>query len=300
MKYKTHLPVGTFFQENVADNGGASMMEWKDGAKCAVCLTFDFDADTSWRNILRRNKIERDNPVVLSIGDYAPRAALPRILRLLQRHNLKAGFFVPGEVADRFPDSVHDIHKSGHELGHHGYHHKNPALLTPSEEEVELERGSEALMKISGYKPVGYRAPAADLSPKTYSLLIEHGLMYDSTMMNDDIPYIVETNGKKIVELPIKWMLDDWVYFGFNMFPALSYQSGISSQEKVFEIWSAEFEAIYEEGLYFMLTMHPQIMGVPSRSKMLDRLVHLMKSKGDVWFATPREIAEFWLQHGGE
>ncbi|GAH08376.1 unnamed protein product, partial [marine sediment metagenome] len=74
---------------------------WKDGAQCAVCLTFDFDADTSWRNILRRNNIERDNPVVLSIGEYGPRAALPRILRLLKTNDLKAGFFIPGEVADR-------------------------------------------------------------------------------------------------------------------------------------------------------------------------------------------------------
>lgn len=274
-------------------------MEWKDGAKCAVCLTFDFDADSSWRNILRRNNIERDNPVVLSIGEYAPRAALPRILRLLKTYDLKAGFFIPGEVADRFTESVKDIHSAGHEIGHHGYHHKNPARLTLTEEEVELDRGSSALEKITGYKPVGYRAPAADLSPNTYSLLLKHGLMYDSTMMNDDLPYIIETEGKKIVELPIRWMLDDWVYFGFNMFPSLAYQSGISSQEKVFEIWSEEFDAVYEEGLYFMLTMHPQIMGIPSRSKMLGRLIEHMQSKGDVWFATPREIAEYWLEQRG-
>lgn len=274
-------------------------MEWKDGARCVVCLTFDYDVDTSWRNILRRHNIERDNPVVLSIGEYAPRAALPRILRLLKSHDVKAGFFVPGEVADRFTDSVKDIHIAGHEIGHHGYTHKNPARSTLKEEKEELARGSEALEKIIGYKPVGYRAPAADLSPNTYSLLVDHGLVYDSTMMNDDLPYIIDVEGKKIVELPIRWMLDDWVYFGFNMFPSLAYQSGISSQEKVFEIWSAEFEAVYEEGLYFMLTMHPQIMGVPSRSKMLGRLIELMKSKEDVWFATPREIVEYWLEHRG-
>ncbi|MBY8996688.1 MAG: polysaccharide deacetylase [Candidatus Thorarchaeota archaeon] len=275
-------------------------MEWKDGARCVVCLTFDFDADTSWRNIMRRNNIERDNPVVLSIGEYAPRAAVPRILKLLKSHELRAGFFVPGEVADRFPDSVKEIHSADHELGHHGYSHTNPARSTLSEEKEELERGSDALAKISGVKPAGYRAPAADMSPHTYSLLVEHGLLYNSTMMNDDLPYIVEVEGKRIVELPIRWMLDDWVHFGFNMFPSLAYQSGISSQEKVFEIWSAEFEAVYEEGLYFMLTMHPQIMGVPSRSKMLDRLIQLMKSKGDVWIATPKEVAEYWLQHGEE
>jgi len=70
-------------------------MEWKDGAKCAVCLTFDLDADISWRNILRRNKIDRDNPVVLSLGQYGPKAALPRILRILDRHEVKAGFYIP-------------------------------------------------------------------------------------------------------------------------------------------------------------------------------------------------------------
>jgi peptidoglycan/xylan/chitin deacetylase (PgdA/CDA1 family) len=179
------------------------MMEWKEGAKCAVCLTFDYDADTSWRNILRRNNIERDNPVVLSIGEYAPRAAIPRILRLLVEHDIKAGFFVPGEVADMFTDSVTEIHKAGHELGHHGYTHKNPARSTLEEEKDELERGSEALAKISGAKPSGYRAPAADMSPHTYSLLVDHGMLYNSTMMNDDLPYIVEVEGKKIVELPI-------------------------------------------------------------------------------------------------
>ncbi|MHA2101071.1 MAG: polysaccharide deacetylase family protein, partial [Candidatus Kariarchaeaceae archaeon] len=73
-------------------------MIWKDEFKCAVCLTFDFDADISWRNILRRNDITRDNPVVLSLGKYGPRAALPRILRLLEKHNIKSGFFIPGEV----------------------------------------------------------------------------------------------------------------------------------------------------------------------------------------------------------
>ena len=49
-----------------------------------------------------------------------------------------------------------------------------------------------------------------------------------------------------------------------------------------------------------MLTMHPQIMGVPSRSEMLGRLIKLMKSKTDVWIATPREIAEYWLEQGGD
>ncbi|MFX1472472.1 MAG: polysaccharide deacetylase [Promethearchaeota archaeon] len=271
-------------------------MEWKNGAKCAVCLTFDLDADISWRNILKRNKIERDNPVVLSLGQYGPRAALPRILRLLDKHNVKACFYIPGEVAERYPDSVKDIASQGHEIGHHGYSHRNPASLGIKEEREELEKGFAALDSLIPERPQGYRAPATDMSENTYSLLAEHGLMYDSTMMGDDLPYIVDVGGKRMVELPFKWILDDWAFFGFNYFPPLEYQSGIDSHRKVYDIWYDEFEAVYEEGLYMMLVMHPQIMGVPSRAKMLENLIIKMKTDGDVWMATPLDVAKFWLQ----
>ena len=271
-------------------------MQWKDGAKCAVCLTFDLDADISWRNILRRNRIDHDNPVVLSLGQYGPKAALPRILRLLEKHEVKAGFYVPGEVAERYPESVKVIYSFGHEIGHHGYSHRNPASLNLSEEREELEKGFTALESLIEERPQGYRAPAADMSENTYSLLTEHKLLYDSTMMGDDLPYIVEVGKEKIVELPFKWILDDWVFFGFNYFPPLEYQSGIDSHRKVYEIWADEFEAIYEEGLYMMLVMHPQIMGVPSRAKMLENLITKMKTDGDVWITTPLEVAQFWLE----
>lgn len=270
-------------------------MEWKNGNKCAVCLTFDFDADISWRNILRRNKIERDNPVVLSLGKYGPTAALPRILKLLKNYELKGGFFIPGEVAEKYPISVQDIDSEGHEIGHHGYSHKNPASCTPEEEIEEFEKGFNILKDLTGKKTLGYRAPAADLSEITLELLAQKNQIYDTSMMNDDIPYIHETKSGSIVELPWKWILDDWVHFGFNYFPKLEYQSGISSHRKVYEIWADEFEAVHEEGLYYMLVMHPQLMGVPSRAKMLEKLIKLMQSKGDVWFATPSEVAKYWM-----
>ncbi|MFX0107422.1 MAG: polysaccharide deacetylase [Candidatus Hodarchaeota archaeon] len=274
-------------------------MKWKDGAKCAVCLTFDFDADISWRNILRRNKIERDNPAVLSLGKYGPQAAVPRILRLLKKLDVRGCFFIPGEVAENYSKSVKEIDSNGHEIAHHGYSHRNPASLSESEEREELEKGFHALAGLVSKKPQGYRAPAADMSENTYSLLAEYDLLYDSTMMGDDLPYIVDIRNKKVVELPFKWILDDWAFFGFNYFPPLEYQSGISSHRKVFEIWSDEFEAVYDEGLYFMLVMHPQIMGVPSRAKMLEKLIQQMKAKGDVWFATPLQVAQFWLEEEG-
>jgi len=48
-----------------------------------------------------------------------------------------------------------------------------------------------------------------------------------------------------------------------------------------------------------MLAMHPQTMGIPSRTKMLENLIQFMISKKGVWFATPREICRFWKEKMG-
>ncbi len=246
---------------------------------------------------MRRNKIERNNPVVLSQGEYDIKAGVPRILRLLKKHGLKAAFFVPGEVAEKYPETVKSIVREGHEIGHHGYAHRNMANCTLAEEKEDLEKGFNALRDIAGQRPVGYRAAATDMSTNTLDLLTEYGLTYDSTMMDSDLPYVIKTKAGAIVELPMKWLLDDWVHFGFNYFPPLEYQSGVSSHRKVLEIWADEFSAVHQEGLYYMLVMHPQLIGVPSRAMMLDNLISGMKRFGkEVWFATPSEVARYWME----
>jgi len=71
--------------------------------------------------------------------------------------------------------------------------------------------------------------------------------------------------------------------------------TGIRSQEDVFEIWKEEFDGAYEERGFFNLMGHPQVIGRPSRMRMVARLIEHILGKGDVWFATPIEVAEHYL-----
>lgn len=273
---------------------------WKNGKKCAVCLTFDCDGDISWKNIMRRTGAVKEgqpyNPVVLSMGQYGPNVAIPRILKFLDRHEIRGCFYVPGMFAEMYPALVREIDRKGHEIGHHGYAHLNPSRLSEKEEREEMEKGLNAIIEVTGKRPMGYRSPAFDMSPRTLSLLAEYGFIYESNQMAYDIPYIHEVGDHRIVEIPFHWLTMDWTYFAFNFFPPLEYQSGISSQEAVFEIWSEEFEGLREEGALFTIVMHPQAIGRPSRMRMLDRIVRLIKGKGDAWIATPQEIATYWLE----
>ncbi|MBM4237006.1 MAG: polysaccharide deacetylase [Euryarchaeota archaeon] len=274
---------------------------WKNGAKAAACLTFDCDSDISWKNIMRRTGAVKEgepySQVVLSQGQYGPNVAIPRILSFLDKHELKGCFYVPGLLAEERPALIKEISSQGHEIGHHGYAHLNPSRLSAEDERKEMVKGLEALDAVTGKRPRGYRAPAFDISPRTLDLLCEFGFTYESNMMAWDTPYLHEVKGGRIVEIPFNWLTMDWTYFAFNFFPPLEYQSGISSQEDVLEIWSEEFEGLYEEGALFTIVMHPQAIGRPSRMRMLDRLVKRMKKKGKVWIATPLEIAEYWLEN---
>jgi peptidoglycan/xylan/chitin deacetylase (PgdA/CDA1 family) len=118
---------------------------------CTVALTFDFDAESVWLG-----SFKVDTPSALSRGAYGAFEGVPRILKLLQKYNLPATFFIPGDTCDRHPDVVKTIIAAGHEIGHHGYLHEPPHLLQPEEERAIMERGLEALARL-GVTPTGYR-----------------------------------------------------------------------------------------------------------------------------------------------
>lgn len=265
---------------------------WKDNKRCAVGLSFDFDAESLWINMYKH-----EYPAVLARGEYGARAGLPRILKILKRHDVQATFFVPGYTAEKYPHLIRQIHEDGHELSHHGYLHENPARFSLEEEREIIQKGIDRIKAASGATPVGYRLPGGVHSPNTLELLLEHGFVYESSMVADDLPYMLKVGdkGKRMLEIPFSWELDDAPHF---MFIPKPYQTGMSSQSKVYEIWAAEFEVCYQEGGYYGLTCHPQIIGRRHRAQMFDKLIAYIKSFPDVWIARHIDIANHILSTG--
>ncbi len=264
---------------------------WPNGAKVAVALSFDVDTETlSLRN-------GDTSPSRLSVGEYGARAGLPRILRLLERYQIKATFFIPGVSAKLHPEEVKRIAAAGHELGIHGWIHEWTASLERDEERMLMERSLATLEELGGSRPVGIRTGSWEYSPNTLELIKELGLLYDSSLMADDIPYEVVSEGRPtgVVELPVEWILDDYPYFGFNRFSSTRPYIPPSG---VYEVWAAEFDMAYEEGSMFLLTMHPQVIGHRSRIAMLERLIQYMRSRPGVWFGTHEQVARHAKEKG--
>jgi peptidoglycan/xylan/chitin deacetylase (PgdA/CDA1 family) len=256
---------------------------WPGGHRVAVALSFDVDNATV---PLSQGNLDYE---VLSRGEYGAVDGLPRILRLLDRHAVPASFFIPAVSALLHPQMVPSIlERKAHEIGVHGWiHERLPVLNDAAAEQRLLHQSIETLTKLTGRRPVGYRAPSWKFSRFTLQQIKDAGFLYDSSLMASDDGYEINLDGRPtgLVELPIERIVDDAPYFGAS-------DGSMPSPDEVLAVFRSEFDVAYEERGLYVLTMHPHIMGHRSRVAILDRLIVHMKSKPGVWFATHEDIAK--------
>lgn len=262
-------------------------MGWLGDSAALAILSFDVDAETP---ILVEGRRHAESPMAMSHQAYGPLVAVPRLLGLLAEYSLPATFFVPGVTAARYPETVERIVAAGHEIGHHGHTHHSPLRMDEAEERADLERGLQALERL-GVRPQGYRTPSWEASLRTFSLLAEYGLAYDSTLMDDDRPYLLETSTGTIVELPPHWGLDDWNQYMYLPDPR-SGSGTVHPPSRALELWQAELDGMRRHGCLFVLTMHPFLSGRPGRVEALRALIEHALECGDVEFVSGAQAAE--------
>jgi peptidoglycan/xylan/chitin deacetylase (PgdA/CDA1 family) len=265
----------------------STAMTWPDGKRCAVCLTFDFDAESLW---LAREPENAGRLATLSQGRYGAKVGIPKILELLRHEGLKGTFFTPGWTVDNHPGKAEAILRDGHEIGHHGYVHHWPDPANEAQVLDEVDRGLEAMRRRLGVTPVGYRPPGSEATHYLLELLTQRGLLYTSCFKDDIHPYrhVLRDGSPGPVELPEHPSLDDWSYGTSH----LRFPRPIFGSDHVLGIWQDEFRAIRDWGGVYVLVMHPQVTGRPMRMAILQRFIAFTRQFDDVWYATGREIAD--------
>jgi hypothetical protein len=111
---------------------------------------------------------------------------VPRVLRFLSERDLKITFFIVGQDAalEKNRDAIAQISEAGHEIGNHSFRHE-PWLHLYSKDEIrdEFDMTEEALGKVTGVRPVGFRGPGFSLSPAVLEVLAERQYEYDCTTL---------------------------------------------------------------------------------------------------------------------
>lgn len=177
----------------------------------SVLLSFDFE---DWHQLVRRQlgapDWDRPNP------EFVRQVA--HVLAFLDRARATATFFLLGMTAKNYPQLVEDLIVRGHELACHGFAHRRVFLQAPDEFRADVEESIELITRLTGRRPVGYRAPAFSLNRDTvwaYHLLAELGFRWDSSQYDSprvphrlrcipDAPYmLVEPGGASLLEIPL-------------------------------------------------------------------------------------------------
>ena len=258
---------------------------WKDGARCAVALSFDSDHET---NELRDGGASLAR---LCWGQYGT-LGVGRILAILARYGVPATFFVPGVTARLHPNEQRRLVAQGHEVGMHGWIHELASTLTAAAERELMLRAADTLTDVTGRRPVGMRAPSFEISHDTLAIAEEIGLTYDASLMGHDDPHELLLDGKRsrLVEIPAAWVRDDGAYLWTERFTAVR---PYTPPAYVFDIFRRELDAAHAEGGLFQLLMHPHVIGYRSRIWILEEIIRHAQALGGVWFATHAEIAEW-------
>lgn len=263
---------------------------WPEGFTAASSFTFDVDAESC---TIAHDPASTRRMSLMSHQSYGPKIAVPRLLKILQRQEVRATFFIPGFTAESYPDVVRQIVDGGHEVAHHGYLHEPMQGIDAATEARYIDRGLEALFNVAGVRPVGYRAPWWELNWHSPRLLADRGFLYDSSLLDGDAPYRFEVaadDSRDLVEIPVDWALDDWEQYAF--YPGVTGSGVIESPAKVLELWWLEAQAHHSQGSCFVLTNHPFISGRPSKAVALEQLIERVKSLDGMWVTTMERIAE--------
>jgi peptidoglycan-N-acetylglucosamine deacetylase len=272
--------------------------ELPDNAVGYVCLSFDFDGPSLW---MQRGMT---TPTPVSRGEFGA-VAVPRLLKLLARRHLPATFFVPGHTIETYPDECRRIVDAGCEIALHGYAHELNATVSPERERWAFDRSIDLVERVSGARPVGYRAPSGDLTQQTIGHLVELGLLYDSSLMGHDYrPYRLRSGDElpedgparwgadtAVVELPFSWTLDDYVYLEFVTFRRM-LMPGLRRPEDMFANFTGDVRWMVREVRAGVCTVvfHPQVIGRGHRLLALEAWLDEIAELG-VTFARMDDVA---------
>ena len=224
---------------------------------------------------------------------FDARRGIWRLLEILAKHRITGTFFTVGAILEDNKNALKEIEKTGSEIAAHSYRHEHFYKLTAEQEEGVFQQMRAAFQDYYGKDVVGFRTCHPN-PPRMLETVVRHGFRYDSSLRDDDTPYILQReDGSCMVEIP-RGANGDAAMIGAPRSIKYNIPSEAASH------WKAEFDRCYQDGAtkikFFSLCLHSHISGRPSRAKALDGFLAYVRQFPGVWYATYGEVADLWLK----
>ena len=224
--------------------------------------------------------------------DYGARIGIFRIMNVLSKRQIRASVTLNSEVCDVYPEIMEDAINLGWEFLGHNQSNSRPFHSTPPEgDKLLIHDALNCIEETTGKRPRGWLGSGLQETWHTLEYLADEGLEYVCDWINDDQPYFIEAENKKLVSLPYSTEINDLPQF----------RMGRSNEE--FELMiRRQFDTLYREGedsaRVMAICLHPFVIGVSHRIWVLESALDYIQNHEKVWFATGEEIVDAWLKSG--
>lgn len=211
----------------------------------------------------------------------------PRILKLLDKYDIRATWTAAAVSLERAPYLAEAIAKRNDETCSHGYRWIHQFRMDENEERTFIRNAVESIQRTTGKRPLGWLSRYL-LTENTRRLLQEEGFLYHMDDYSSDAPFWDDVQGSDKPMVIVPYALDS---NDMKMWVAPAY-----TPEAWLKYAKDTFDVLYEEGAeqprMMSIGLHLRIIGRPGRIWALEEFLKYVRSKEGVWFATRQDIAE--------
>lgn len=250
-----------------------------------ILITVDVDAVTPMLDELTYSEA-RAHIDEIEQRMFGLEVGIPRILAAFRNYGISATFFIPGIVAEKFPNIIGEIYSDGHEIAAHGWRHTPPRLQCKDDIRRDLQKTIFALKAAGVSKIYGYRSPEWQMTMELLEVLNSSNLLYDSSMSRRESPYQLCGREHPLLELPVSWSLDDAPYL---LCTSRSFSRPVSGKY-LGEKWCSDLFAITRNGGTGILTVHPWLIGRASAFTALEMVLDYMARNPEIWTGTAVQL----------
>jgi allantoinase len=276
-------------------------VEWPAGARLAVNIAINYEEGGEPSLLLGDAQREERAEAVYAVPrekreliqestfEYGSRVGHWRVLETLDRYEATATVFAVGKALEENPRIVDAFMRRGYDMVGHGYRWKGHFGLSEAEERQDVRDCIRSVEATTGQTISGWfnRPP---ISLDTTRILAEEGLLFDSTAVDDDLPYYRSVAGRPMLIVPYSLEANDTRY----------WKGAFVTADDFYVYLRDTFDALYRESeripRMMSVGLHGRIIGRPGRILALDRFLEHIRKFNDVWLAGRSEIARVWAE----
>ena len=268
------------------------VLRWPNGARIAVWVVPNIEFFPLNEKVFFGAGFIPD-VLAWSSRDYGARVGIFRMMEVMDRYGIRGTVALNSEVCDAYPQIIDEAKKRGWEFMGHNQSNSRPLNQIPPETEKAVIQGTfDRIEQATGTRPRGWLGGGVIETWNTLDYLIDAGGQYVCDWVNDDQPYLMDVDGRRLVSVPYASETNDFSAF---------LRWGMTPDQFADQV-RRQFDVLYREsaesGRVMALSLHPFLIGVAHRIGALETALEHICGHDDVWLATGGEIMDHYLDSG--